>query len=417
MARRAPAAANDVAHAPELLEQLRAVNAAMTEAVLAGDGLPRVTEVASEAAGGPVAVVIPRLAATVPRGDVPADTEVSPLVHWVTERVRGRPAAVPEEVLAEVPIRFREEVVGIVALLSAEHPPRPDASEFLHLAAGAAVMELAIEDAKEETEQNLRGSFLEELRSRRELDGPEIVRRAARLGCDLSRGAVILCAELRTDRPRLAVATIAGEHAGALAQQLDGFGPDARPRVYAALPATVGDGTPAATVASARRIAARLERHAIVGLSSFHADPAELDCAVQEAELVLEVLHHSGVPIADEIGGGTYKLLFRMLASHPEEVRSFYEVTIAPVVRYDDQYRTDLLHTLQAYLDANCNMNATAATIFAHRHTVAYRLERVHELTGLDPMLSEHRERLGLGLKIHRIIAPRVPAVDGLGRD
>ena len=94
-----------------------------------------------------------------------------------------------------------------------------------------------------------------------------------------------------------------------------------------------------------------------------YADPAELDCAVQEAELVLEVLHHSGVPIADEIGGGTYKLLFRMLASHPEEVRSFYEVTIAPVVRYDDQYRTDLLHTLQAYLDANCNMNATAATI------------------------------------------------------
>ena len=31
-------------------------------------------------------------------------------------------------------------------------------------------------------------------------------------------------------------------------------------------------------------------------------------------------------------------------------------------------------------------MNATAAAIYAHRHTVAYRLERVRELTGLDPM-------------------------------
>jgi hypothetical protein len=27
----------------------------------------------------------------------------------------------------------------------------------------------------------------------------------------------------------------------------------------------------------------------------------------------------------------------------PEEVRSFYEDTVAPIVRYDDQYRTDLV--------------------------------------------------------------------------
>ena len=36
-------------------------------------------------------------------------------------------------------------------------------------------------------------------------------------------------------------------------------------------------------------------------------------------------------------------------------------------------------------------------------------LERVRELTGLDPMQSEDRERLGLGLKAYRIIAPRLP--------
>ena len=50
-----------------------------------------------------------------------------------------------------------------------------------------------------------------------------------------------------------------------------------------------------------------------------------------------------------------------------------------------------------------------AAAIYAHRHTVAYRLDRVKELTSLDPMQSEDRERLGLGLKAYRIIAPRLP--------
>ena len=34
---------------------------------------------------------------------------------------------------------------------------------------------------------------------------------------------------------------------------------------------------------------------------------------------------------------------------------------------------------------------------------------RVRELSGLDPMQSEDRERLGLGLKAYRIIAPRLP--------
>ena len=127
---------------------------------------------------------------------------------------------------------------------------------------------------------------------------------------------------------------------------------------------------------------------------------------LRDAVLGREVAARGGV---QDIGTGTYRLLFRVLASHPEEVRSFYEDTVAPIVRYDDQYRTDLVQTLEAYLEHNCNMNATAAAIYAHRHTVAYRLERVKELTGLDPMLSEDRERLGLGLKAYRIIAPRLP--------
>ena len=90
-------------------------------------------------------------------------------------------------------------------------------------------------------------------------------------------------------------------------------------------------------------------------------------------------------------------------------MRSFYEDTVAPIVRYDDQYSTDLLGTLAAYLDNNCSMAATAQAIHAHRHTVGYRLDRVKELSGLDPLRSEDRERLGLGLKAYRIIAPSLP--------
>ena len=212
------------------------------------------------------------------------------------------------------------------------------------------------------------------------------------------------------------VATIGGEYQGALAQHMDApptpGGSRVAPRVYALLPAAAGEGdrgAAEATLAAARKLAARLQRHGTVGLSSFYSDPAELGRAIQEAELVLDVLRRSDVPIAEDIGTGTYRLLFRVLASHPEEVRSFYEDTVAPIVKYDDQYSTDLVGTLESYFEQNCNMNATAAAIYAHRHTVAYRLERVKELCSLDPMQSEDRERLGLGLKAYRIIAPRLP--------
>jgi PucR family transcriptional regulator, purine catabolism regulatory protein len=384
-----------------IVERLRAVHLEMVDAVLGGDGLDKVAALAADAAGAPVAIVIPRLGAAV-AAPAAGEEDLATLRRYVADRVKDRPAQVPPTVGAEVPIMSGDDIVGAVLMLIGPTPPGPEAGDFLHLAAVASLTEVAVEEAKEEVEQNLRGSFLEDLRSRPDLEPREVVRRAGRLGCDLSRGAVVLCAELTTDRPRHVVATIAEDHPGALAQHMDG-------RVYALLPAVGGDDAPERTLERARRLAERLRQHGTVGLSSFYADPAEFGRAIQEAELVLDVLRQSDAPIAQDIGTGTYRLLFRVLASHPEEVRSFYEDTVAPIVRYDDQYRTDLVGTLESYLDQNCNMNATAAAIYAHRHTVAYRLERVKELTGLDPMLSEDRERLGLGLKAYRIIAPRLP--------
>src|SRR5215218_2012131 len=220
-----------------------------------------------------------------------------------------------------------------------------------------------------------------------------MVRRTSRLGCDLSRGCAALCADPGDRAPGRLIAAIAAERPGALAQFVDG-------RVYALVPGSVVD---------ARGVGARLGRTAAVGVLSFYADPSDARRALEEAELVLGVRAAGGGPPGEEIGDGTYRLLFRVLASHPEEVRSFFDDTVAPLVRYDDQYRTDLVGTLESYLEQNCNMNATASAIYAHRHTVAYRLDRVKELTGLDPMQSEDRERLGLGLKAYRIIAPRLP--------
>ena len=48
--------ASDAGGSGSLVEQLRSVHLSMVEAVLGGEGLGRVAELASEAAGGPVAI-------------------------------------------------------------------------------------------------------------------------------------------------------------------------------------------------------------------------------------------------------------------------------------------------------------------------------------------------------------------------
>src|SRR3954470_4043265 len=173
---------------PTLVERLRSVHLLMVDAVLGGDGLGRVAELAAEAAGGPVAGGGPRLGAA---GGAPGaarrDGVGDVLRRHVADRIRDRPAPLPDWLLAEVPILSGDELVGVVALLRGEELPAVDATEFLHLAAVASLTEVAVEEAKEEVEQNLRGSFLEDLRARPDLEPREIIRRAARLGCDLSR--------------------------------------------------------------------------------------------------------------------------------------------------------------------------------------------------------------------------------------
>src|SRR5436305_7140907 len=80
-----------------LVERLRDVHLQMVDAVLAGDGLARVAELAAEAAGGPVAIIVPRIGVAAGAAVRGATAESLPaLKRYVSDRVRDRPAEVPD---------------------------------------------------------------------------------------------------------------------------------------------------------------------------------------------------------------------------------------------------------------------------------------------------------------------------------
>jgi DNA-binding PucR family transcriptional regulator len=97
------------------------------------------------------------------------------------------------------------------------------------------------------------------------------------------------------------------------------------------------------------------------------------------------------------------------MSDDPRELQGFFEETVAPLVDYDEQYETELVRTLESFLDADGNVARTAERLYTHRHTIRYRLERVRELSGLDVSSTDGRERLSLGLKAMRVLGIHPP--------
>ena len=62
--------------------------------------------------------------------------------------------------------------------------------------------------------------------------------------------------------------------------------------------------------------------------------------------------------------------------------------------KYDEENNTELLHTLDVYLSLERNALQTAKTLFIHRSTLFYRLDRIQKLTKLN--LDDTKTRLVL---------------------
>ena len=160
-----------------------------------------------------------------------------------------------------------------------------------------------------------------------------------------------------------------------------------------------------------------------LGRSRVAVDPLDLPRSADEARLAANVADGDAerLVLAFE-ETGAYRLLLSAMSENPVELQRFYAETVEPLVAYDEQYETDLVATVEAFLEADGNVAGTAQRLFTHRHTVRYRLERVRELSGLDVGSSDGREKLSLGLKAMRVLGiagvrgPASEAGTGAGR-
>nr|WP_083885066.1 helix-turn-helix domain-containing protein [Nocardia thailandica] len=75
-----------------------------------------------------------------------------------------------------------------------------------------------------------------------------------------------------------------------------------------------------------------------------------------------------------------------------------------------------MITTLQAHLQHGADRQAAARELHVHPNTFTYRLNRITELTGLDPTQPREGRTLAAALTIHLLERPapgdRAPATD-----
>ncbi|HEV3364788.1 MAG TPA: GAF domain-containing protein [Acidimicrobiia bacterium] len=132
-----------------------------------------------------------------------------------------------------------------------------------------------------------------------------------------------------------------------------------------------------------------------VGLSNSCRGAASFPQGFEEAASAAEV----GALIKDRPGVYTYDDLgpYRYVLDAEEGVRDRHQERLGRLVEYDQRRGTELLQTLEVYLESRGNIVRTARTVYAHPNTLRQRLARIEQLSGFD---LEHEDWLSLGIAI-----------------
>ncbi len=377
---------------------------ALSEAIESGAGLPAVARAAAKVLGTSVAVI--DRSSVVLAVAAASSSEESKLLAG-GDGVGSVELRVADSVVGE--LRFRTKGAESSAPLA-------------RMVSALLALEVERSRSGDWASDEAAGEFVEAVLERRVTDRGDIVARAAEVGADLDGGAGVIIArahphvaqdgDWRARVLTVALRVLRTQAQGSVAVVGDGDAAEVRALVPAADHDVLGR--------AAKALGGEL-RHSLQGFrvtvshSRLAQDPVDLYRAGKEALLAANVAEAEGSEVLAFEDTGSYRLLLPAMSEDPSELERFYEETVAPLSAYDEQYETELVATVEAFLDNDGNVTPTADTMFTHRHTIRYRLERVRDLCGHDISSTEGREKLGLGLKAMRVLGiapPKGPAME-----
>ncbi len=363
------------------------------------------------------------------------DPEAGRLLEAMRERFPAGPDARGEPATARVgwrggmalvsPVSVREVIAGYLMLVAATDEFGDDDQVVLTRGSLVCALELSKQEAVTEAERRLRGDFFDDLLGNGIVheSTEALINRGRHLGYDLQRTYTVLSvAPDRIERFDPRGGSTIERLAREVSEYLTGRGAAglvAQRRQAVALflvNESPGDPSPA------RRFADSLREYLVgpvgvsvsIGLGSFHPGIAGLRLAYHEAEQAYQIGREFFGPGQVTAFGdlGVYRLLYAFRQS--SELALFCDETLAPLVEYDGKNGTTLVETLDVYFRCDASLRSAADALYLHRNSLAYRLRRVSEITGLNLDNLEDRLRLQLALKGRRLVRVQQAAASGI---
>ena len=130
----------------------------------------------------------------------------------------------------------------------------------------------------------------------------------------------------------------------------------------------------------------------VIGIGGGCREPQEIARSYAEAHRTIETLRRLGrsgtIASFDDLG------IHRLLLQVPElaELRAFARDVLGTLSVHEREHRSEYLTTLAAYFRANSSPQRASRDLHVHPNTVAYRIKRIEEITGLH--LDAYRDRL-----------------------
>ena len=102
---------------------------------------------------------------------------------------------------------------------------------------------------------------------------------------------------------------------------------------------------------------------------------------------------------------GVYRYLYKI--ARMDDLRDMYQDQVAHIANYDRRKGTDLLDTLETYLECAGNLTKTSNRLFVHRNTLIQRLERLQSLCEIDLQERSNWLTLQVAIKVYKLRSNR----------
>jgi len=98
---------------------------------------------------------------------------------------------------------------------------------------------------------------------------------------------------------------------------------------------------------------------------------------------------------------GSYKALYGY--GNRKALIAFSEETLRPLIEYDRNNNSDLMHCLETFFDCDCNVKKTSEVLFVHKNTILYKIKKMDGLLGYPVFAQQNLFDLQLALMIKKM--------------